>query len=80
MSIDEQIKNAEIELNRLRSLKEQKRKEFKPFEEICWEDVYDHIIERYAKPYLEERDDDSRDPQYLFEDMMLTVCPNIFKR
>ena len=81
MSIDEQIKNAEIELLRLKALKEQKRKEFKPFEEIDWEAVYDHVVENYAKRYMEDEygeyaDDDAR--TYLYEYMLSTVCPYIF--
>lgn len=70
MSIDEQIKNAEIELLRLKALKEQKWKEFKPFDEICWEADYDHVVENYAKLDIED----------LYEYRLETVCPIIFKR
>lgn len=78
MSIDEQIKNAEIELLRLKALKEEKRKEIKPFDEINWNVLYESMIDGFVKPYLNNEASED-DPQYLYEEILQTICPYIFK-
>ncbi len=71
------LKIQELE-QRIAALKAQKiNNKIVPFEDISWEAVYDRLVE-YATDFMS---DDARDADssYLYEEMLKTVCPTIFK-
>jgi hypothetical protein len=70
------------EIGQLKILQQkQKESKFKnvAFDDIDWKAVYDEIVHTYINPLKINEHDDEEDPHYLYEYMLLTICPNIFK-
>ena len=80
----EQEINAEIHALEARAelLRRQKSKlkyKIVQFEDIDWQGVYDHVIKNFIMYRNDPSDLDEDDPQYLYEYILETICPNIFK-
>ncbi len=76
---DQQIQALEAQIERLKAKKIATKKQIKSFEEINWEAVYDAVVLNFINPRLKTGVKDEDDSEYLYEFIMETICPNIFK-